>query len=195
MVGDGHVHRLSEFAFARNRDEQGVRAELPTEGATVLMILQMHVREDGPDVEGAVEMPVSGGPDAGEPLVHPNHEDRGRRAVPVGDAVLLEAGDVPAASERVWLKGYGCVRNEGDELVATGDDLDVVRDGDVPVVHWVPTDGPRLRLRTMDGDVTGVAEPGILDYDDGDLLQFERVGFVRLDDLAAEPAVAYYAHP
>jgi glutamyl-tRNA synthetase len=153
------------------------------------------VREGGPDVEGAVEMPVSGGPDAGEPLVHPNHEDRGRRTVPVGDAVLLEAGDVPAANERVWLKGYGCVRNEGDELVATGDDLDVVRDGDVPVVHWVPTDGPRLRLRTMDGDVTGVAEPGVLDYDDGDLLQFERVGFVRLDDLAAEPAVTYYAHP
>jgi len=153
------------------------------------------VREDGPDVEGAVEMPVSGGPNAGEPAVHPNHEDRGRRTVPVDDAVLLEANDLPAAGERVWLKGYGCVRNEDDELVATGDDLDVVRDGEVPVVHWVPADGPRLRLRTMDGDVTGVIEPGVTDYEAGDLLQFERVGFARLDDLTADPAVAYYTHP
>jgi glutamyl-tRNA synthetase len=152
------------------------------------------VREDGPDVAGAVRMAVSGGPDAGEPLVHPNHEDRGRRHVPVDDAVLLEAGDVPTAGERVWLKGYGCVRSEGDELVVTGDDLDVVREGGVQVVHWVPADGPRLRLRTVDGHVTGVVEPGVTDYEESVLLQFERVGFARLDDLTTDPAVAYYTH-
>jgi glutamyl-tRNA synthetase len=64
------------------------------------------------------------------------------------------------------------------------------------VVHWVPTDGPRLRLRTMDGDVTGVAEPGVLDYDEGDLLQFERVGFARIDAVHPDgESVAYFAHP
>ena len=170
------------------------------------------VRDDGPGIDGSVELPVSDGPDAGEPLVHPNHEGRGRRSIPVEDSVVVEAGDLPAAGERVWLKGYGCVRYEGEELVATGDDLDVVREGDVDVIHWAPADGPRLRLRTMDGDVTGVAEPGVLDYEDDDLLQFERVGFARLDsvpshgtaksrgdgprdDLDSDPAVAYYAHP
>ncbi|WP_415382643.1 glutamate--tRNA ligase [Halosimplex sp. TS25] len=153
------------------------------------------VREEGPGTDGAVAMAISGGPDAGEPLVHPNHEDRGRRHVPVGDEVVLETGDAPGEGERVWLKGYGCVRAEDGELAATGDDLDVVRDGDVSVIHWAPAAGPRLRLRTMDGDVTGVAEPGVVEYDEGALLQFERVGFARLDDLDADPAVAYYTHP
>jgi glutamyl-tRNA synthetase len=154
------------------------------------------VRSEGPGTEGSVELPVRDGPEAGEPLVHPNHEDRGRRSIPVEDSVLLEAGDVPADGERIWLKGYGCVRYEDEELVATGDDLDVVREGDVDVVHWVPTDGPRLRLRTMDGDVTGVAEPGVLDYDEGDLLQFERVGFARIDAVHPDgESVAYFAHP
>ncbi|WP_459195073.1 glutamate--tRNA ligase [Halosimplex sp. J119] len=153
------------------------------------------VREDGPGTEGAIELPVSGGRDAGEPLVHPNHEDRGRRHVPVEDSVVIEAADEPEEGERVWLKGYGCVRLEDGELVATGDDLDVVREGDVSVIHWAPAEGPRLRLRTMDGDTTGVVEPGVLDYDEGDLVQFERVGFARLDDLDADPAVAYYTHP
>jgi len=153
------------------------------------------VREDGPGTDGAVELPVSGGPDAGEPLVHPNHEDRGRRHVPVEESILLEADDVPDEGDRIWLKGFGCVRYEDEALVATDDDLDVVRDGDVDVVHWVPADGPRLRLRTMDGDVSGIVEPGVVQYETDTLLQFERVGFARLDDLDAEPAVAYYAHP
>jgi glutamyl-tRNA synthetase len=51
-------------------------------------------------------------------------------------------------------------------------------------------------MRTMDGDVTGYAEPGVAAYDPDDVLQFERVGFVRVD---APPAdgdglLAYYAH-
>jgi len=173
------------------------------------------VRDAGPDAPGAVELPVEGGPDAGHPPVHPNHEDRGRRTIAVEDAVILESSDLPAAGERVWLKGFGCVRYEDDTLVSTDDDLDVVREGAVDVVHWVPAETSlSTRLRTMDGDVTGYAEPGIGEYGPDDLVQFERVGFARIDAVgdrddgsdggtdgeSADPSereevVAYYAHP
>jgi glutamyl-tRNA synthetase len=150
-------------------------------------------------VRDPVERPLHGGPEAGHPPVHPDHEDRGTRDVPVGEAVVVEPDDLPGAGERVWLKGYGCVRDTGDALEFTDDDIDVVREGDVDVVHWAPADGPALRLRTVDGDVTGVAEPGVREYDPDGLLQFERVGFARLDavpdDAAhADEVVAYYAH-
>ncbi|WP_246983100.1 glutamate--tRNA ligase [Halorientalis marina] len=139
--------------------------------------------------------PLSGGPDAGSPPVHPDHEDRGRREIPVGDAVLLEPDDVPEAGERVWLKGYGPVRRDGDRLEFTDDDIEVVRSGDVDVVHWVPADENRpLRLRTMDGDVEGHAEPGIGDRDPDEVVQFERIGFARIDD-QGDRTVAYFAHP
>jgi glutamyl-tRNA synthetase len=139
--------------------------------------------------------PLSGGPDAGSPPVHPDHEDRGRREIPVGDAVLLEPDDVPEAGERVWLKGYGPVRRDGDRLEFTDDDIEVVRSGDVDVVHWVPADENRpLRLRTMDGDVEGHAEPGIGDRDPDEVVQFERIGFARIDD-QSDRTVAYFAHP
>jgi len=158
------------------------------------------VRDAGPDAPGAVELPVEGGPDAGTPPVHPNHEDRGTRTLPVADAVYLESADLPDAGERVWLKGFGCVRFEDDALVATDDDLDVVRDGQVDVVHWVPVEASlSTTLRTMDGDVTGYAEPGIAEYDPDDLVQFERVGFARIDAVddgsGGDRVVAYYAHP
>jgi glutamyl-tRNA synthetase len=147
-------------------------------------------------VRDPVKRPVDGGPEAGSPPVHPDHEDRGRRTVPVDDAVAVEPDDLPGEGERVWLKGFGCVRDTGEALAYTDDDIDVVREGDVDVVHWAPADGPAVRLRTVDGDVPGVAEPGVREYDPDTLLQFERVGFARLDAVPADDdVVAYYAHP
>ena len=138
-------------------------------------------------VREGVELPVEGGPDAGHPPVHPNYEARGRRDIPVADGVLVEPDDLPPEGERVWLKGYGCVRRVGDGFEFTGDDIDAVREGDVDVVHWVPADeNVRVRLRTMEGDVLGHAEPGYADYDVGAVVQFERVGFARKDSEAGK---------
>ena len=154
--------------------------------------------DDGADryflVRDGRELRVSGGPDAGEPPRHPDHEERGRRRIPVGDAVLLERDDIPAEGDRVWLKGYGCLRAEDDGLVATGDDIDAVREEGVPVVHWVPVEGSRpVRLRTPDGDVSGRAESGFAETAVDEVVQFERVGFARVDD-HGEESVAYFAH-
>jgi glutamyl-tRNA synthetase len=147
-------------------------------------------------VRDGVEKVVMGGPEMGSPPVHPNHAERGVREIPVGGAVLVEPADVPANGKRVWLKGYGCVRHTRDAFEFVGTDIEVVREEDVPVVHWVPADDNRpLRLRTMEGDVGGRAEPGIADRNPDEMVQFERVGFARIDRQEEEKTVAYYAHP
>jgi glutamyl-tRNA synthetase len=166
--------------------------------------------DDGADrlffVRDPVEKPVLMGPETGEPPVHPDHEGRGRRELRVGGAVMIEPGDVPPNGKRVWLKGYGCVRHTRNALEFTGADIDVVREGDVDVIHWVPADDSRrLRLRTPDGDREGYAEAGVTTYDPDDVVQFERVGFARIDAHDDDPAgghsdgddpetVAYFAH-
>ena len=153
-------------------------------------------------VRDGVEKAVIAGPAEGTPPVHPDHAERGRRELTVQGAVLVEPDDLPPNGQRVWLKGYGCVRHTRDAFEFTGDDIDVVRDGDVDVVHWVPADGSLpVRMRTMDGDVSGRAEPGFADRDVDDLLQFERIGFVRVDEVAEDGAasgdesVVYFTHP
>ncbi|MDR5674061.1 Glutamyl- or glutaminyl-tRNA synthetase [Halalkaliarchaeum sp. AArc-CO] len=166
-------------------------------------------REGKPAVEVPVRRPAgvadSGSPAVGTPPLHPDHEDRGRREIPVGDAVLLESDDLPADGERTWLKGFGCVRYEAADadasaetgvFVPTGDDIDAVREEGVPVVHWVPADGGiDVRMRTPDGDVRGVAEPDFAAADVDEVIQFERVGFVRVDGSGDGESVVYYAHP
>ena len=142
------------------------------------------------------EFAVEGGPDVGHPPRHPDDEERGRRTIPVRRGVVIENPDVPGEGDRVWLKGYACVRREGDSLVATDDDIDVVRDGDVDVVHWAPAEGGvDVTMRTPDGDVTGVAEPDFAETDADDVVQFERIGFVRVDEHGPEESVVYWTHP
>ncbi|MFW6385459.1 MAG: glutamate--tRNA ligase [Halodesulfurarchaeum sp.] len=143
----------------------------------------------------AVSLPVEGGPPVANPPIHPDHDDRGTRDIPVGGAVRLEARDLPSDGERVWLKGFGCVRYDGNALTYTDDDIDVVRDGSVDVVHWVPEDDTvSVRMRTLDGDVYGRAEPGLWSYEPDDVVQFERVGFCRIDRIDDDGALAFFAH-
>ncbi|WP_232702283.1 glutamate--tRNA ligase [Halobacterium wangiae] len=153
-----------------------------------------------PDAEesfDAVEVPLSGGPGSAHPLVHPDHEDRGERDIPVGDAVVVEERDLPEADERVWLKGYGPVEFDGEDFHYLDEaDIDVVREEGVDVVHWVPADdNVPVTLRTPDGDVHGFAEPGFADVDPDTVVQFVRVGFARCDRHDDGESVAYYAHP
>ena len=148
---------------------------------------------DSPESGGAVERAIEGGPDAGTPPVHPEFEERGRREIPVDGGVLVERADLPSPGERVWLKGFGCVSHTGEAFESVDAPLSVTREADVDIVHWVPADEHLpLRLRTPTGDVSGYAEPGVGRYDVDEMLQFERVGFARLD--ATEPLVAYFAH-
>ena len=146
-------------------------------------------------VRDGVERPLVGGPDHAAPPVHPDHPDRGERDIPVAGAVLVEPDDLPPNGERVWLKGYGCVRHTRDAFEFTGDAIDVVREGTVPVVHWVPADGSvPVRLRRPTGDETGRAEPGFGDVAVDRTVQFERVGFARVDARTAGETVAYFTH-
>jgi glutamyl-tRNA synthetase len=146
-------------------------------------------------VRDGVEKPLLGGPAAGDPPRHPDHEERGRRTVPAAGAVLVEPEDVPPNGRRVWLKGYGCVRHTRDAFEWAGDDIAAVREEGVDVVHWVGADDNRpVTLRTMDGDVEGRAEPGLAEDAVGDVVQFERVGFARVDAHEDDRTVAYFAH-
>ncbi len=180
--------------YANNRD-------LVDDGANRYFLVRD--REDDP----AVERDVVGGPEAGHPPLHPSHEDRGDRTVPAG-RVVVEESDLPANGDRVWLKGFGCVRHVRDAFEYVGDDIDMVREEGVDVVHWVPADESlETLMRGVEGDVRGRAEPAIADVDVDTVVQFERVGFVRVDAFDPEPAdgaggptgeedlVVYYAHP
>jgi glutamyl-tRNA synthetase len=64
---------------------------------------------------------------------------------------------------------------------------------DIPKIQWL-AEGIPTEVVMPDGEVVkGLGEPNLRGAAEGDVIQFERFGFVRLDRLG-EGVVAYFGH-
>ncbi len=72
-------------------------------------------------------------------------------------------------------------------------ELAEARERKARLIHWVPDDNVRVRVITKEGAVEGLGEKDLKKARVGDLVQFERYGFVRIDSIGEE-IVAYFAH-
>ena len=115
--------------------------------------------------------------------VHPDHPERGVRQlqVPLGGAVYLSRSDLPNEGTRIRLKDLCNATYRGGALEYDGNDLSILKDG-VRIVHWVPENAVDTEVLMTDGGVrNGLAEPSLSDAK-GDVVQFERFGFVRVEE-------------
>ncbi len=137
---------------------------------------------------------------------HPEHADRGIRRVRVGDArgagrVLLAAADLQSTrkDDIVRLKDWGNVRVLGnDRAEYAGNDLAVLKAG-ARIVQWVSGD-PKgtVPVHVLLPDEAGTVKRGLAEADCvrdfGRVVQFERVGFVRLERDQRGVLVAPFTH-
>ncbi len=114
-----------------------------------------------------------------EPLVHPSHEDRGRRHIEATETIVIPTED--AGNKQVRLKDLGNILIAGGSPFYTGDELD----RSMPIIQWLPKQTPAFTVLRPDGEelhhVAGQIEPEALKHV-GDVVQFERFGFVRIED-------------
>jgi glutamyl-tRNA synthetase len=85
---------------------------------------------------------------------------------------------------------YNVILSSTKPLVGTMND---VKNFKVPKLQWLNQKIP-CRILTPDGEVEGVCEKGCLDLKVGDLIQFERYGFVRLDSRGERELVFTWTH-
>ncbi|MFQ6052236.1 MAG: glutamate--tRNA ligase [Candidatus Hydrothermarchaeota archaeon] len=101
------------------------------------------------------------------------------------DAVLLDVGT------EIRLKDLMNVLIKGkDPLIAdmTEDRLDIKK------IQWI-SEGVPCKIYMPNGDISrGLCEKSCLDLEEGEVIQFERFGFVRIDKIDKE-VIAYYSHP
>ena len=147
-------------------------------------------------VRDGMRLPLVGDlPETATPPRHPTNEERGTRTIPIDDAVLIESDDLPDHGDRVWLKGLGCVRLMRDAFELTGDSIDAVREENVSVSHWVPAEtSVATTLHRPEGSESGDAEPAVATVSQDTVVQFERVGFARIEQATEEEINAMFAH-
>jgi glutamyl-tRNA synthetase len=71
---------------------------------------------------------------------------------------------------------------------------DEARTAKAPIIQWLPPEHtiPRI-LHKPDGDLKGYCEPMVA-LDVGKMVQFERVGFVRIEKATAQIIEVYWGH-
>ncbi len=132
------------------------------------------------------------------PLLHPNDPGRGTRMLPFLGEVLIPREELGKAPELIRLKDLFNVRVnetfEGYILSYAGNDLADARAAKAPIIQWLPAESylPAV-LETQDGPVTGACEPAVGTVQ-GKVVQFERVGFARIDRVEPQELIAYFCH-
>jgi len=159
-------------------------------------------------VEEPVRLRIDGYPDDLGHVELANHPDQpalGRRRVAAGPEVFLAGADVRRlAGEEVRLKELVNVRLPAPDPTAAGGPISATftsrENRRLPRLQWVGAPGAvAVDLLGLDGEHRpGLGEAALRDAAPGDRLQFERVGFVRVETdwvRGAAPVRVCFGHP
>ena len=137
--------------------------------------------------------------------VHPDFPELGVRTIPLG--VSDRKATIGISQHDYKKMKIGCLFRLKDLANFTLEkkkpvlikmhsvDVDEVRKIGGPIIHWVPRlDSVPVELTLVDGSVAGgLGEPGIKDFTAGTFVQFERVGFAKLNEVG-DTIKAAFAH-
>ena len=146
-------------------------------------------------VPDAVEVTVTGAPvmDAHAPI-YPNQPVRGERLLSFTGKVLLPKAEI-SPGRMLRLKDLFNIRITGDTTAEyAGDSLAEARAAKASIVQWLPAGcGVPCSLLTPEGVSCGFCESAVLSYAEK-IVQFERVGFARIDAVTNGAVTAYFTH-
>lgn len=149
-------------------------------------------------VPDPVKVTITGSdPLVAQAMRYPGDESRGYREIPFAGEVYLPGNEVASGVEFIRLKDLFNIRvfHDGSTIRGeyAGDDLQEARSKKAPIIQWLPENHAKsCILKTPEGDISGVCEPEAVAKKD-QIIQFERVGFARIDTLG-NPSVAYFTH-
>ncbi|SDK45765.1 glutamate--tRNA ligase [Methanoculleus thermophilus] len=149
-------------------------------------------------VPDPVEVTIEGAPHReAHASLHPSDPSRGVRTLVAGGKVLLPRAEIEGRS-MVRLKDLYNVRIawDGDlpHLSYAGDSLDDARSEKAPIIQWLPAEAKLpCTLLQQEGSLEGFCEPRVAEEADR-VVQFERIGFARIDSVEGGRVSAYFAH-
>jgi len=121
--------------------------------------------------------------------LHPDFPGRGNREIPAGPKVHVAAEDFEKfRGKEVRLKDFcNVVLDHRARFVS-------MENKDIPKIQWV-THGVNVHLVLPDGSESrGLGEPLVASLKVDDVVQFERVGFARIDHVSKAEVRAFFAH-
>jgi len=142
-----------------------------------------------------VSLRVEGAPEQiAEAPRYPGDEERGYRKLHFTGEVLIPASEMKE-NGMIRLKDLFNIMITSDQNAGyAGDSLADARAAKAPIIQWLPPESAvPCRILTPDGVLEGYAEAEVADFA-GRTVQFERIGFVRIDSVEKNSITAYFTH-
>lgn len=150
-------------------------------------------------VPDPVRATIAGAPQhTARALLHPGDERRGVRTLAFTGDVLLPKAELEPGVAMVRLKDLFNVgiswNGTNPEFSYAGDSLSDARAAKAHIIQWLPAqDTIPCTLLTQEGTMQGACESGVRG-EAGKVVQFERVGFVKIDAVGNDGIHAYFTH-
>lgn len=126
--------------------------------------------------------------------LHADHLDRGNRLLLFDGSAYLAKEDVEDGVFRLMdAVNVDIMDNEVTYNSTSFEDARAVK---AKIIQWVPSE-ENVNVTIVMDDASlkkGLGESALSDLKVGDIVQFERVGFARLDEISQDGLVFYYAH-
>jgi glutamyl-tRNA synthetase len=137
-------------------------------------------------------------PHAAHAMLHPGDPSRGNRSLAFEGTVLLPGSEINPDVTMIRLKDLFNVEIRWDKGIPTfsyaGDSLAQARALKAHIIQWLPAqDTLACTLLTQEGEIAGACEPAVK-QELGNVVQFERVGFVKIDSAGPDGVKAYFTH-
>jgi glutamyl-tRNA synthetase len=131
-------------------------------------------------------------------MLHPGDASKGNRELPFEGRVMLPETELVPDAAMVRLKDLFNVKiawdGETPSFSYGGDSLADARAAKAHIIQWLPAEQTLpCTLLTMDGEMKGVCEPAVV-KELGKVVQFERIGFVKIDTVSESGVLAYFTH-
>ncbi|MDD1693932.1 MAG: glutamate--tRNA ligase [Methanoregula sp.] len=146
-----------------------------------------------------VEARIEGAPaHTAHALLHPSDAARGSRTLEFTGSVLIPKAELVPGTTMLRLKDLFNVKiawtGDTPSFSYGGDSLADARAAKARIIQWLPAQATvPCTLLTQEGEITGVCEPAVRS-ELGKVVQFERVGFVKIDTVGAAGVLAYFTH-
>jgi glutamyl-tRNA synthetase len=131
-------------------------------------------------------------------MLHPGDASKGNRELPFEGTVVVPKTEIAPDVAMVRLKDLFNVKISWDGEIPSfsygGDSLADARASKAHIIQWLPVQQTLpCTLLTMEGTMHGVCEPAVA-KEQGKVVQFERIGFVRIDTVNESGVLSYFTH-
>ncbi len=146
-----------------------------------------------------VEVTIKNSP--GEIVELDLHPDtiKGGRKFETSDKFLLAKKDVDIFKDNETIRLMDCLnfKKQGTNYIFDSLDYDIFKANGKKIIHWLPNSKDLLNVEILMSDNTiakGKAEVNLKQIKVGDVIQFERFGFCRLDSIDKNVYKFWFAH-